>query len=115
GSIASDPNAPPRAGAPTPIASARRSRVLAWVAAPLAAAAAIALWLGRPAPVMPEYELGFAGNVRAARADGPADLVPEARVSRNATFEMVVRPTEPVRFGVAALAALVRAGPARWV
>jgi hypothetical protein len=105
--------------------SATGARVLpwrraAWVALPLAAAAGLAVWIGRssPEPVAmttagaPDYVLSVTGGDRAQRSNAPrgAGLV---ELQGDSKLELVVRPSAPVSGPVTVRAFLVQGGVAR--
>lgn len=83
--------------------------------APLAAAAAAAAiffaW-PRGHETLPGYTFELSGNVAEMRADGPQVAIAHARLHKEATLEIVLRPADKVKPKVAVAAALVRAGKA---
>lgn len=101
--------AEPSASAPAKVVRPWR---FSWVAAPLAAAAAVALWVGtRPAAdTLPAYELDVV-RAKSSRAPGEARDT-EVTLDPDGDLELVARPATPAP-DVAARAVLVRDGTAR--
>jgi hypothetical protein len=98
----------PKASAP------KRGRVL-WLAAPLAAAAAIALWIARPtspttAP-LPEYAMEITGGVDTERGAPSASTDVSAHPGDTLTF--VLRPATDVALPVEAHLLAMDGGPPR--
>lgn len=87
-----------------------------WVRyAPLAAAAAAAaLFFAWPRghEALPAYTFELSGNVAQVRADGPKVAIAHAKLHKEATLEIVLRPADKVKEKVVVAAALVRSGKA---
>jgi len=81
----------------------------------LAAAAALILffaWPRRPDESLPVYAFELSGNVAELRADGPQVAYAKAKLHKEATLEIVLRPADKVAEKLAVRAALVRGGKA---
>lgn len=97
----------------TAIEGGRRKNVVVPFA--FAAAAAVALFFlwPRDRGELPLYAFELSGNVAEVRADGPKVVEQRATLHRDATLQIVLRPSSPVKQKINASAVLVRDGKAR--